>query len=191
MKNLILRTILVLSLGCTMMALLSSCATSPLGRKQLILMPAGQMTTMGISTFDGLKKETPIETNPTTNAYVKCVASAVAAQASQSAGVKEWEIIVFKDQTPNAFALPGGKIGVHTGILPVTKTPAQLAAVLGHEVGHVIAQHGNERVSESLGTQLVMTGLSVVTPQTQTGQLIMAGLGVGAQYGIALPHSRT
>src|SRR4029077_9423527 len=79
-------------------------------------------------------------------------------------------------------------IGVYTGILPVTKTDAQLAAVLGHEVGHVIARHGAERVSQQLGTELVLNGVGAATGGDSK---IMGMLGVGAQVGVLLPFSRT
>jgi predicted Zn-dependent protease len=171
-------------------AFVFGCATSPLGRKQLILIGDGQMNQMGLQSFDQLKKETPIETNPAINAYVKCIALPIA-KAADGAGVSEWEIVVFKDASANAFALPGGKIGVHTGILPVAKTADQLAAVLGHEVGHVIAKHGAERVSEGLLAQGATTAAGIGFKDKAYQPLILAGLGLGAQYGILLPHSRT
>ncbi|MBC7384992.1 MAG: M48 family metallopeptidase [Cryobacterium sp.] len=172
-------------------AVLFSCTSSPLGRRQLMVMPDSKMNEMGVQSFEEMKKATPIETNPEINAYVKCVALPITREAGDATGVSSWEIVVFKDKTANAFALPGGKIGVHTGMLPVAKTPGQLAAVLGHEVGHVIAKHGNERVSEGMITQGLasVAAISVKDPKYQS--LVMAGLGIGAQYGIALPHSRT
>ena len=100
-----------------------------------------------------------------------------------------WELQVFEDDSANAFALPGGKIGVHTGLLRVARTPGQLAAVLGHEVGHVLARHSNERVSQQLGAQLgLLTAGSLIGAISQTGspdqQLIYQALGVGTQLGL-------
>src|SRR5690606_16847088 len=101
---------------------------------------------------------------------------------------------VFKSDQVNAFALPGGKIGFYTGIIKVANTPAQLAAIMGHEVGHVLAKHGNERVSQGLATQIALTGAQIVLREDgqldKKSQLIVAGLGVGAQFGILLPFSR-
>ncbi len=170
---------------------LAACSTSPLGRSQLILVGDGQMNQMGLQSFDQLKHDTPVETNPAINVYVQCIAGPIAKIGGARAGVEKWEIVVFKSNEVNAFALPGGKIGVYTGILPVTKTAAQLAAVLGHEVGHVIAKHGAERVSEGLVAQGLTTAAGIGFKDKAYQPLILAGLGVGAQYGILLPHSRT
>ena len=169
-----------------------SCATSPLGRNQLTLMPDSQMNQMGAQSFEEMKKATPAETNSKTIAYVRCVATAITKAAEGQTDNHEWEIVVFKDSQVNAFALPGGKIGVYTGILPVAKTPAQLAAVLGHEVGHVIAKHGNERVSQGMLAQggLVAADLLTGSADPTKKQLLMAGLGLGAQFGVLLPFSR-
>src|SRR4051794_25115889 len=119
-------------------SLITSCATSPTGRKQFMAVPDSEMNSLGAQSFEEMKTQVPIDRDPATNAYVKCVADAiVAAAAPQTQGmdIASWDVVVFQDKSANAFALPGGKIGVHTGILPVAKTPAQLAAVLGHEVG--------------------------------------------------------
>src|SRR3989344_2912121 len=136
-----------------LVVLINGCATSPAGRRQVMLVPDSQMNAMGSQSFQQMKQQTPIESDPATNRYVQCVAMAIAHEAREQTNVSDWEVVVFRDKTANAFALPGGKIGVHTGILPVAKTPGQLAAVLGHEVGHVIARHGNERVSQGLVPQ--------------------------------------
>ncbi len=169
---------------------ISGCATSPLGRKQFIALPDSQMNQMGVQSFEQLKTQTPIERDPAINAYVRCVAVPITRVSADGTGVAEWEIVVFKDASANAFALPGGKIGVHTGILSVAKTPAQLAAVLGHEVGHVIARHGNERVSEGLLVQGISTAAAISFKDKAYQPLILAGLGIGAQVGVVLPHSR-
>ena len=168
----------------------TACSTSPLGRKQLMIVSDGQSTQMGIQSFDQLKRDTPIETNPALNAYVKCVVGPITKIASGRTGIDQWEIVVFKSNQVNAFALPGGKIGVYTGILPVTKTAAQLAAVLGHETGHVIAKHGAERVSQGILAQGLTTAAGIGFQDKAYQPLILAGLGVGAQYGFLLPHSR-
>lgn len=165
--------------------LIVACATSPTGRSQFIAVPDGQMSSMGTQAFDQMKKGTPIENDPGWNAYVRCVALPVAKQSGYEGA---WEVVVFKNDEPNAFALPGGKIGVHTGILKVAKTDAQLAAVLGHEVGHVIAKHGSERVSQQMAAQIGMALVSASGKVSQTG---VALLGAGAQVGILLPFSRT
>jgi len=168
------------------MLLFQACATSPLGRRQLKLLPEGQMEQMGLQAFDSLKKETPLSRDPVKNQFVKCVANAVTKVVGG-----DWEVVVFEDKTPNAFALPGGKIGVHTGILSVAKNQDQLAAVIGHEIGHVLAHHGNERASQNLAVQTGMQVASAAIPATQLGQLAVAALGMGAKFGVLLPFSRT
>lgn len=171
-------------------ASLGGCSSSPLGRSQLTLMPDSKMNAMGAEAFDSMKKETPIENDPKINAYVRCIAVPLTKVASDPTGVSQWEIVVFRDKSANAFALPGGKIGVHTGLLDVAKTPDQLAAVLGHEVGHVIARHGNERISNGLIAQGVLLGANLFTKESKLKAPLMAMLGVGATVGYILPHSR-
>ncbi len=175
-----------------LLTLTLACASSPLGRRQLRLIPDSQMNEMGLAAFAEMKTNVPISRDAAINAYVTCIAENILAQSADDTGVAEWEIVVFIDDTPNAFALPGGKIGVHTGLLDVAKTPSQLAAVIGHEVGHVIARHGNERVSTAFATQ---TGLQVIQamtedPESESHGTLMGLLGLGAQLGIMLPYSR-
>lgn len=171
---------------------LAACATSPLGRKQLVLLPDSQMDSMGAQAFSEMKQKEPVDSRPNTHAYVQCVVTPILeASRSQLGGIR-WELVVFRDPTANAFALPGGKIGVNTGLLPVAKTDAQLAAVLGHEIGHVIAKHGNERMSEALAQGVVLNAANALLNRNgQDHPYAMAALGLGAQVGIALPHSRT
>jgi predicted Zn-dependent protease len=163
-----------------------ACATSPLGRKQFIAVPDSQMNEMGVQSFQQLKGSEPIEKDPTTNQYVQCLVDPLLQAAQGQTEEKSWEVVVFKNKEANAFALPGGKIGVYTGIIQVGKNDSQLAAVIGHEIGHVIAKHGAERVSQQMGTQLGLSALG-----TTVNPNVMGLLGLGAQVGILLPFSRT
>ncbi|KZN46034.1 hypothetical protein N482_13305 [Pseudoalteromonas luteoviolacea NCIMB 1942] len=180
--------------ACMLVALaLSGCKTSPTGRTQIMLYPEQQMDEMGVASFDQIKSKQAIESEKSSNQYVSCIADALIAQLPNKYASQKWEVVVFKDDSANAFALPGGKIGVNTGLLKVAKNQHQLAAVMGHEVGHVIAQHANERVSQS---SLLQAGLQVSNAVMQMNNIeyrntIMQGLGVGAQVGIALPFSRS
>jgi predicted Zn-dependent protease len=167
-----------------------SCATSPTGRSQLILLPDSQLDQMGVASFAEMKKTVPIETSTRENAYVKCIVDALLNANRDQVGDRSWEVVVFRSKDVNAFAVPGGKIGVYTGILDVAKTADQLSAVLGHEVGHVIARHGNERVSAGLGAQLGLMTAGELFKNSSSREAIMAGLGLGAQFGVLLPHSR-
>jgi predicted Zn-dependent protease len=173
--------------------LLVACTSSPLGRKQLILVPTDQMNAMGVAAFDDLKRTQPLETDRALNAYVRCVADAVLAATPEAGDPAEWEVLLFSDDTPNAFALPGRRIGVHTGLLDVAGTADQLAAVIGHEIAHVLARHGNERVSTGLVTQLGLGVLDQVLgdAEDENHGTLMALLGLGAQVGVMLPFSRS
>jgi predicted Zn-dependent protease len=173
------------------LCLVAACATSPLGRRQLMLFSDDQIDAMGIDSFDHLKADVPVSRDPAMNAYVVCVANALTAELDPAVR-SGWEVVVFEDPTANAFALPGRKIGVHTGLLKVAVGADQLAAVVGHEIGHVLAHHGNERVSQQYAAQATLAAASVMTnPNTAEGQATMAALGIGARYGVLLPFSRS
>jgi predicted Zn-dependent protease len=166
------------------------CATSPEGRSQLMVMPDGTVNQQGAESFEQLKKTTPIDRNPKTNAYVKCIANAIVDSNKDRISQDNWEVVVFDSKQINDFALPGAKIGVFSGILPVAHTPAELAAVIGHEVGHVIARHGNERMSTALLTQGLVAGAGLAASNSHYQSVMMAALGAGAQFGVLLPFSR-
>lgn len=170
-------------------AFLAACQTSPTGRKQLALVSDSQMDQMGTQAFTEMKAKQPIESNAAENRYVRCVANSITNVLPDK---REWEVIVFKDDTANAFALPGGKIGVHTGLLKVAKNQDQLATVIGHEVAHVLAEHGKERVSEQMAAQggLSILGSVIGNPQDPRHGMLMGALGLGAQFGVLLPHGR-
>lgn len=146
-----------------------------------------KMNEMGADAFNKIKSETPIETNAATNRYVKCVASALLAVHEDDTGVGAWEVVVFRSNEINAFALPGGKIGVYTGLLGVATTQDQLAAVLGHEIAHVAKRHGKQRVQQQL---IAAGGLQVLEGIIGDNPILMGAIGAGAQYGVLLPFSR-
>ncbi|MBE9559770.1 MAG: M48 family metallopeptidase [Proteobacteria bacterium] len=172
---------------------LSSCATSPEGRKQFKLIPEDQMNTMGVQSFEQIKQQTPLSKDQNINQYVLCIANKIIPQVKQNPNPKSWEVQVFDDDQANAFALPGYKIGVYIGLLKYAENQDQLAAVMGHEIAHVIANHGNERVSGQIATQAGLDLASAVlgTTDNSNNAMILAGLGLGVQYGITLPFSRS
>lgn len=173
--------------------LATACAVSPTGRKQLMLVPEGQMAQMGAQAFQEIQRETPRMQDPAVNAYVQCVADALTALPEVRDEHPDWEVEVFDEDTVNAFALPGGKIGVYRGLLTVAETPGQLAAVMGHEVAHVLARHGNERVSQqfAIGETLGLIDAWMASGNASNRNAAMALLGLGAQVGILLPFSRS
>ncbi|MGM0914396.1 MAG: M48 family metallopeptidase [Pseudomonadota bacterium] len=170
---------------------LAACTTSPTGRQQLTLVSDAQLDQMGAQAFEQYQQDRPT-VGGATHRYVQCVASAlVSALPPQQRESQNWQIRVFESEDANAFALPGGYMGVNTGLLKVASNQDQLAAVIGHEITHVLARHANERVSTQTATQL---GLSVLSSaaglEGAGGQQIMGALGMGAQYGILMPFSR-
>lgn len=173
-------------------AALVACATSPTGRSQLILIPEDQMAQMGTQAFQQMRSEQRESDNRRVKRYVQCVADAITSSLEGENAGTEWEVVVFEEDSANAFALPGGKIGVHTGLLDVAKNQHQLATVVGHEVGHVLARHGAERVSQQFaaGTAMQLVGAYVGEDSSNSSKMAMALLGVGAQVGVLLPYSR-
>lgn len=167
---------------------LYACATSPLGRRQLLLMPPAQMDQMGLAAYSQLKSETPLSKNNAQVRYVQCVTDALTSAMDSN---QRWEINLFDDNSANAFALPGGFMGVHSGLLNVAENQHQLAAVIGHEIGHVLAQHSNERVSMQFATSTGLQLLQALSGEPSEEKAMLFGLlGVGSQVGIALPFSR-
>lgn len=183
------------SLSLALSVTLSGCAVSPSGERTLLLNSPAQMNAMGSQSFEQMKEKIPIETDARTNRYVECVSDAIVMQVPREYGYapQDWELVVFKDEAVNAFALPGGKIGVYTGMLKVANNQHQLASVIGHEVSHVLAQHSNARMSQQQLTQLGIVATSVALADrvdSKTQQAAIMALGLGAQYGILLPYSR-
>ena len=171
--------------------LLSGCLTVPeTGRRQVMLISSSQEMQLGLSAFQQMKKETPVSRDPAVNAMVQRVGRRIAAVAELPGA--QWEFVVFDSKQANAFCLPGGKVGIYTGILPITKDEAGLATVIGHEIAHAVARHGAERVSEGIllqtGGGLLGASLSSADPRTQV--LVMTAYGIGAKVGRELPHSR-
>jgi len=158
-----------------------------------MLFDESKLSAMGSQTFEGMKKETPINNDKKVNRYVQCVANALVQQTDAKWRQSPWEVVVFEDDQVNAFALPGGKIGVYTGLLLVAENQHQLAAVLGHEIAHVMAGHSNERLSSDqfIQTALTVADNALAATGSQHQSEWMTAFGLGAQVGIALPFSRT
>lgn len=147
---------------------------------------------LGISEFQKMKKEIPISNDPELNALVKEVGRKIAEASGDDLPNAEWEFVVFDSEEANAFCLPGGKVGIYKGILPITKDEAGLATVIGHEVAHAAAHHGAERMSHALaaqsGGQLLGVALSSADPRVQS--LVGLAYPAVAQFGVLLPYSR-
>jgi predicted Zn-dependent protease len=170
---------------------MGGCATAPVtGRRQLMLVSEAQEQAMGAEAYHQVLQQEPITHDPRLTEPVQRVARRLEAVTGHPEF--QWEVNVIKeDQTANAFALPGGKVAVYTGIFPLAHTEAGLAIILGHELGHVIARHGAERVSQELLAQLGETTLAAAVQSSPYANSILAAYGLGAQVGVLLPYSRT
>jgi predicted Zn-dependent protease len=180
-----------------------SCSTVPItGRKQLNLIPASQMLSMSYSQYDEFLKSNKLSTDKEKTDMVKRVGARVQgaveryfAQKGLANELKDyrWEFNLVESKDVNAWCMPGGKVVVYTGILPITQDESGLAVVMGHEIAHAVAEHGNERMSQGLVAQLGGTALSVALQNEpeKTRQLWMSAYGLGAQVGVLLPFSRT
>jgi predicted Zn-dependent protease len=185
-----------------LLVLVFSCDTVPItGRTQVNLLPDTVLNSASFEAYRGFKAKNKPSTNPQKTELVKNVGSKIQravvryfSQQGQSARLSgyEWEFTLIEDPTVNAFCMPGGKVVVYTGILPITETDEGLAVVLGHEIAHAVANHGNERVSQALITQaggaVLSLGLSGTSEAVQG--VVMQTYGVGTQVGVLLPYSR-
>lgn len=180
------------------------CETVPYtDRSQLVVVPQSQSSQMGEQAFQQIlsdpqvqQSQSPEEQEAVKRVAERIIQSAKESKFSEDAKAFKWEVTVIKDdQTKNAFALPGGKIAVYTGIFQVAKNDAGLAAILGHEVVHALARHGSERMSQEVlsqaGLSAAAVGLGVSGASPVVGQATMAALGLGTKVGVLLPYSRT
>ena len=168
--------------------LLGSCATSPTDRRQVVLYSEDEMARQGESAYRQMQTEIPVTPHQSEISYVQCVTERVIEALDDSQRTyANWEVTVFDDPQANAFALPGGKIGVYNGLLNVAYNQHQLAAVLAHEVAHVLANHSNERASQS-----ALRSVGLVTARILgASDAAIEAIDYGSQLGIFLPFSRT
>lgn len=172
------------------LAMLAACTTTPFGRTQLMLFSEAQLESDATALYDQMLSEQPISRDEAKRNLVLCVANAVTS-ALPPGSPQHWQVTLFEDDTANAFALPGAKIGVHTGLLEIAQNPDQLATVIGHEVAHVLEHHGNARASNQAVAQMVVGAASVAAAGSEELAMAAGVLGIGAQYGVLLPFSRS
>ena len=169
-----------------------ACETVPYtGRSQLILVPESTELQMGLQSYQDVIKKSKVSRDVAANEQLQRVGRRIAEATARKD--YQWEFNLIEDNKVNAFCLPGGKVAVYTGILPVTQDEAGLAAVVGHEVAHAIARHGGERVSQGLIVQtgLMATQVALSRNDPVTVQAVTALLGAGATVGVVLPWSRS
>jgi predicted Zn-dependent protease len=177
-------------LALIMIASMAGCDETPTGRNQLSLIPDKKLASMGAKAFADLKRTHRVATDPRINGYVSCLVKSIV--NTMPASDQNWEVAIFDDPSPNAFALPGNKIGINSGMLNVATTQGQLAAVISHEVGHILADHANERMTQQLAIQGGLALFDLLSDQ-QDGwkhEAIRKALDIGAGVGILLPFSR-
>ncbi len=192
------RTLLVL------VALISlfSCATVPIsGRKQMNLLPDATMAQMGFTNYDAFMKENRLSADKVSSRMVEDAGKKISAAVNEFLSLNgmednlkyfEWEFRLVADPTPNAWCMPGGKVVFYEGILPFTRDVNGVAVVMGHEIAHAVARHGNERMSQQMVTQLGGLALAKTIEEKpeETRQIFLLVYGVGSQVGVLLPYSR-
>lgn len=169
----------------------AGCQTVPLtGRRQIMLLPEGVELSMGLTADQQVLSRSRVSSDPALNEQVTRVGRRIAEATGRTD--YRWEFKVLEDRQANAFALPGGKVAVYTGLLPLTRDDPGLATVLGHEVAHAVARHGGERVSQTLLVEmgLAATQAALARNDPRTVQAVTALLGAGAAVGVLLPWSR-
>jgi len=175
--------------------LLSGCYTNPVtGRRSLVLLSQGQEAQLGTQSFQQIRQKEKVAADPGANARVRRVGQRIATVVGDALPGARWEFFVFESKELNAFALPGGKVGVYTGLLELAESDAELATVMGHEIGHVIARHGAERMSEAM----VIAGIGIAgsvaveanSNDPRMRDLFALAYGGGTTLLRVLPHSR-
>lgn len=177
-----------------------SCSTNPFtGKKTLALVPNSQIFPTSFAQYDQFLNENKVVKGTAEANMVKNIGQKIAVAAERWLNANgfqgylegyEWEYTLVDDKTVNAWCMPGGKIVVYTGIIPVAKTEAGLAAIMGHEVSHALANHGQQRMSAGMVQQLGAVASNVAIKDPQTLNLFNQAYGVGTQVGVMLPFSR-
>lgn len=171
--------------------IMSACATAPYtGRPQLMLTSQGQENTLGYQAFSQIRHQYRPSQDPHINQMVNRVGRRIAEAANKPD--YRWEFAAFQEDTPNAFCLPGGKVGIFTGILKYTRDDAGLATVISHEVAHALERHAGERMSQGMMAQLGALGLGAAMSGANPAAASAAQqvYGLGANVGVLLPYSR-
>jgi predicted Zn-dependent protease len=169
----------------------TGCTTVPeTGRRQILITSVATETQMGLEAFDGVKKETPISKDPALKARIERMGQRIAAAVGRDLPDAQWEFVVFDDpKTVNAFALPGGKVGVYTGLINLASSDDEIAAVMGHEIAHVTSRHGGERYSQAVIAAGLGAVAQVASQNSKYQEAIVVAYGLGSQ-GAVLKFSR-
>lgn len=173
--------------------LLSGCYTVPeTGRRSLSVLPLSAEIALGRDAFNQIRQSEKVSEHPEYTARLQRVGDRIARVAESDLPGANWEFVLFENEELNAFALPGGKIGFYTGMMELADSDELVAVVMGHEIAHVTARHGNERISQALALLAVGVGVqAAVSDRSEETQLaVMLAYGAGTTLGLVLPHSR-
>lgn len=196
-----MRPLVLLSL--IALTIIIGCSRVPLtGRKQLNLVAESELLALSAASYDAFLDSSTIVSGTTNARMVEKVGKRIQTAATQfltENGMADriegfdWTFTLIEDPQANAWCMPGGKVAFYTGILPMTQSETGMAVVMGHEIAHAIARHGNERMSQGLATQLggVALGVALKDKPTETQVIFNSAYGIGAQVGVLLPFSRT
>ncbi len=169
---------------------LTGCATvQETGRKQVILVSASQEAQMGLDAFSQIKKQEKISRDPVLNARIQRIGKNIAGSVGRELPNAQWEFVVFESEQINAFALPGGKVGVYTGLINLASSDDEIAVVMGHEVAHVSSRHGAERQSQAMLIGIGGAALAIGTQEDKNREYYLLAYGLGSTLG-SLAYSR-
>jgi len=205
MKNIFIKNT-VKAILISSLLLVESCATVPLiGRKQLSLVPESTMLELSLTNYGDFLKTSKLSTNQEQTATIKRVGARMSAAVEKyltengfadRVGDFKWEFNLVQNDEMNAWCMPGGKVVFYTGILPIAKNDAGVAVVMGHEIGHAVARHGNERMSQQMAQQfgnqlgnMAVPELFKANPE-KAQAIFQTAYSLGTQYGVMLPYSR-
>ncbi len=169
----------------------AGCRSAPMtGRRQMLLLPETQEVSLGLTSYQDIVAKEPASTNGAYIDMVERVGGRIAAVADKPD--YQWEFRVIASDVQNAFCLPGGKVAVYEGILPICENEAGLAVVMSHEVAHALARHGGERMSQSLAVDGVKQAVAYATQKQDRArrEILLKAYGVASEYGVILPYSR-
>jgi metalloendopeptidase OMA1, mitochondrial len=173
---------------------LAGCYTNPVtGRQYAVMTSLGEELQLGAQAFADVKKQETISRNPEVNARIQRIGKRIASAVGNQLPGAQWEFVVFDSPELNAFALPGGKVGIYTGLIDLGVSDDELAQVMGHEIGHVVARHGGKRMTEATVVGLVGAAGAIAVDRkygSEKSQLFALAYGGISTVGYVLPHSR-
>lgn len=193
MKSDVVRRLLLIGMLAASVWLGVSCRMTPeTGRRTFQIVPEARLQGMAAAQFNTMRREAKVSNDPALTARMQALGRRVVAASGSPLPADKWEFVVFKDDAVNAFAMPGGKVGVFTGLIDQAGSDDEIAVVIGHEVAHVTLRHSNERMSQALAVMAATYGAqyAVKSKEAHIQNAVMLAVGLGSQVGVLLPYSR-